>query len=499
MKRYRLSKTKYVQGIICPKALWLSIYAPEKQAPPSPGTEYRFKVGIEVGLLAQERFQDGVAIEIPSYLGAKAVEETRSVINSVPPAVFEAAFFFNNVLIRVDVLRRKSDQNGGSSTTWDLIEVKSTTTVKPEHLHDVAIQKYVLQGCGITVGGEYLMHINTACTYPDLSELFALEEISSRLSEAQILVPETLQRFEDVLNWEVEPKIDIGPHCDDPYECAFKGYCWRHVPDVSIFNIPRLKADQKTELIARSILRVEDLPAAYPLSDSQQKFVHLYRSGQPEIDAAGIRGQLTALDYPLYFLDFETDSPAVPRYPDTHPYEKIPFQYSCHCLEKSGSLSHFEYLHEELSDPRPPLARSLIESIGADGRIVVYNAGFERGVLKALAVQQPEWQDVLLGMADRLWDLLAIFRSYYFDSAFRGSNSIKNVLPVLVPDLSYEEMEVRDGITAQIVWNELLYLEDCEEKDSRISALRQYCSLDSLAMVEIFKVLWSRCCSGIGL
>ena len=102
-------------------------------------------------------------------------------------------------------------------------------------------------------------------------------------------------------------------------------------------------------------------------------------------------------------------------------------------------------------------------------------------------------------MADRLWDLLAIFRSYYFDSAFRGSNSIKNVLPVLVPDLSYEEMEVRDGITAQIVWNELLYLEDCEEKDSRISALRQYCSLDSLAMVEIFKVLWSRCCSGIGL
>lgn len=494
MKKYRLSKTKYVQGITCPKALWLSIYAPEKQAPPSPGTEYRFKVGIEVGLLAQECFHDGVAIKTPSYLAEKAVEETRSVIDSMPPAVFEAAFFFNNVLIRVDVLRRDFDQNGGT-TIWDLIEVKSTTTVKPEHLHDAAIQRYVLEGCGITIGGAYLMHINTTCTYPDLSKLFELEEVSSRVSEAQVLVPETLQRFEAVLNREMEPEIDIGPHCNDPYECAFKGYCWRHVPDVSIFNIPRLKADQKIELIARSILRIEDLPATYPLSDSQQKFVHLYRSGQPEIDAGGIRRQLAALDYPLYFLDFETDSPAVPRYPDTHPYEKIPFQYSCHCLEKIGSLSHCEYLHEDLSDPRPPLVRSLIESIGADGSIVVYNAGFERGVLKALAVQQPEWQEVLLGMAERLWDLLDIFRLYYFDSAFRGSNSIKNVLPVLVPGLSYEELEVQDGTMAQIVWNELLYLEDCEEKDSRLSALRQYCRLDSLAMVEIFKVLWTRYCS----
>jgi hypothetical protein len=130
---------------------------------------------------------------------------------------------------------------------------------------------------------------------------------------------------------------------------------------------------------------------------------------------------------------------------------------------------------------------------------VVYNAGFERGVLKALAVRQPEWQEMLLGMAERLWDLLDIFRLYYFDSAFRGSNSIKNVLPVLVPDLSYEGLEVQDGIMAQIVWNELLYLEESEEKSSRISALRQYCHLDSLAMVEIFKVLWSRYCSGIGL
>jgi hypothetical protein len=497
MKKYRLSKTKYVQGIICLKALWLSIYAPEKQAPPSAGTEYRFKVGIEVGLLAQERFHDGLAIETPSYLAAKAVDETRSVMDSRPPAVFEAAFFFNNVLIRVDVLRNDSDQYDGSSPIWDLIEVKSTTTVKPEHLHDVAVQKYVLEGCGITVGGVYLMHINTACTSPDLSELFTLAEVSSPVSEAQALVPERLQRFEEVLSLEVEPEIDIGAHCDKPYECAFKGYCWRHVPDVSIFNIPRLKADQKTELIARSILRIEDLPSAYPLSDSQQKFVRLYRNGQPEIDSAGIRGQLSALDFPLYFLDFETDSPAIPRYPGTHPYEKIPFQYSCHRLEKFDALSHCEYLHEELSDPRPYLVRSLIESIGGDGSIVVYNAGFERGVLKALAAQQPEWQEELLGMADRLWDLLDIFRLYYFDSAFGGSNSIKNVLPVLVPDLTYSELEVQDGTAAQIVWNELLYLEDCEEKDSRLSALRQYCRLDSLAMVEIFKVLWTRCCSDL--
>jgi hypothetical protein len=492
MTNYRLSKSKYVRGLICLKALWLTIHAPEKQAPPSAAVSYRFEKGIEVGLLAQGEFPGGITVQTPSYLAAEAVEETASVLQTAPSALFEAAFFYDNILVRVDVLRRCAGRDGGLAGTWDLIEVKSTTAVKPEHLGDVAVQQYVLQGCGLRLGGAYLMHLDPDCRYPDFSNLFRLADVGAASEQELRAVPETLERFKAALSRSEEPEVRIGPQCDDPYECPFKAYCWRQVPEVSIFNIPRLKAEQKVELISRDILKIEDLPPEYPLSETQSKFVSLYCSGRSEIDAGAIGEWLGLLRFPLYFLDFETDSPAVPRYDGTHPFEKVPFQYSCHRLEADGSLSHQEYLHGGPDDPRPSLARSLAAAVGGWGNIVVYNAAFERGVLASLAAGQPEFEQVLKDMIGRIRDLLELFRLYYLDPAFRGSNSIKNVLPVLVPGMSYEDLEVRDGTEAQMAWNRMIFLEPCPERRRLQAALLSYCRQDSLAMVEIFKVLQAR-------
>jgi len=481
---YRLSKSKYLTGLNCLKALWLTIRDPDKAAPPSPAQEYIFEQGTRVGLAAQERFPGGVLVAAPSYRAAEAIADTRALMTAGATALFEAAFFHDNILVRVDVLRRVE-----GTGSWDLIEVKSSTAVKPEHLPDLAIQRYVLDGCGVAVRRAFLMHVNPECTYPDLSDLFVQEDLTAAIEEPGRVIPRYLESFREALGRRRAPEVPIGAQCTSPYECPFIPWCWRRVPRVSIFNIPRLGAERKNELAARNLLRIEDLPAGVGLSAAQSRFVELYRRGAPEIDWPAIRRELAGLKYPLYFLDFETDSPAIPRYPGTHPYERIPFQYSCHRLEAGGALEHGEYLHTTAEDPRPEVGLALLQWIGPAGTLVAYNASFEKGVLQGLAEALPRYREGLLALASRLWDLLEIFRRHYQDPAFGGSNSIKSVLPVLVPGLSYDSLEVRDGTAAQAAWNRLLAARMPAERASLEAALRAYCRQDSLAMVEIYRVL----------
>jgi hypothetical protein len=477
-----LSKSKYLTGLNCLKALWLAAHEPYRASPPSAFQQHLFRQGREVGLRARAEFPGGRLISAPSSAAAKAVRDTREALEAGAGVLFEAAFVHRGVLVRVDVLKREGEG-------WEIIEVKSSTRVKEEHLPDVAVQSYVLAGSGLDVRSARLMHINRGAAYPELAELFVRPEISDLMEEHLEEVNENILGFKKVLGQSACPRVRIGLQCSRPHECSFKSYCWRHVPRVSVFNIPRLTEQSTEELLSRDILAIEDVPGAFPLSAGQQRFVALQRRRRPEIDWPAIRAQLDALTYPLYFLDFETDSPALPRFAGMHPFDKLPFQYSCHILHADGTLDTCEYLHTAGDDPRPPLARSLASRVGPRGRLVAYNASFEKQVLAGLAEQVNELSSELLDMAARLWDLLEIFRRHYADPRFAGSLSIKNVLPVLVPRLSYDTLAVRNGSDAQAVWNRLIGLEEGEEKARLARGLEAYCRQDTLAMVEIYRVL----------
>ena len=178
---------------------------------------------------------------------------------------------------------------------------------------------------------------------------------------------------------------------------------------------------------------------------------------QPIIDLAAIKRLIWDLEYPIHFLDFETDNPPIPRFDGLRPYQQFPFQYSCHVLHSDGALTHHEYLHTDMSDPRKPLLESLLNHVSDRGSVVVYNVGFERGVLKDLAIAFPEHAAILESIIDRLWDQLVIFQNHYNHPDFRGSNSLKDVLPVLVPRLCYEDLDVvQDGLAAQAVWDMMI-------------------------------------------
>jgi hypothetical protein len=208
-----------------------------------------------------------------------------------------------------------------------------------------------------------------------------------------------------------------------------------------------------------------------------------------EIDTAAIRERVSELEFPIYFFDLETFSPAIPRFEGLRPYDSLCFQFSCHVLGEDEKVEHFEFLEQGSEDPRIPFVNALLKVIGWQGSVVVYNASFERARLNELAQFFPEYEPDLKHIIHRLWDQLVIFKHWYLDPRFGGSNSIKRVLPVLVPQLSYSELKIQQGDEASWKWAEMIELLPGPEKDRIAQELLEYCKMDTLAMLEIHKMI----------
>jgi hypothetical protein len=478
-----LSKSLYLSGLQCHKRLWLEVNAPTRPAL-SAAQQRMVDQGTEVGKLARQFFPEGLLIDASFSQVEQAIAQTQSALQAGVTTLFEAAFRHDNIFVRCDILRRLGEQE------WELIEVKSATEVKNEHLDDLAIQKYVLAGCGLIVRQSSLMHINSQdCCFPDLSNLFVLEDVTIPVNARQTSISLLLDALRLVLKQTSTPNIPVGQHCHTPYPCPFKTQCWQHIPEKSIFTIPRLSSKKQTELLKRGIVHLNDLPANYPLTSPQRAYVDSVLNTTARIDYQGIAQKLNELEFPLHFFDIETDNPSIPRFNHLKPYSHFPFQYSCHILHADGKLAHGEYLHTNPDDPRIPWIDSLLTHVADQGSVIAYNASFESRILLQLANAFPHYAEFLVAIADRLWDLMDIFKLYYQHPDFCGSYSIKKVLPVLVPHLSYQALAVQQGDEAQAVWQGMIHLEAGEEKLQKIAALKAYCRMDTLGMVEIYRSL----------
>lgn len=484
-----LTKSNFMSGLQCHKQFWLTVKEPHRATPLNLAQQRIIDQGEVVGQYARRQFPTGHLIE--GY-GSGAIQATQEATLAVTPkaiaagttCLFEAAFNFDGVFIRCDILQQTS------ATTWELVEVKSSSKVKDEHYWDLALQQYILTQSGLSISATRLMHINTEdCFFPHMDNLFTLVDISAEVNSRLLEIPTKLDQFKSVLTHDSEPPLAIGKHCDQPNPCPFKEDCWQHIPEVSIFTIPRLDWKKKDALIAQGILAIADFPPGYRLSENQQTYVDAVLSNQPAIDQNAIARSLTQLEYPIHFFDFEAQNPAIPRFNGLKPYEQFPFQYSCHILGADGSIEHREYLHINQSDPRPALIAALTTDISPTGSVVVYHKSFEASLLRKLAKDFPQYAPQLEAIANRLWDLEDIFKYHYKHPGFRGSTSIKNVLPVLVPNLSYKTLNVQRGDQAQTIWEEMIACTDPIEKQRLVDDLRAYCQLDTLAMVEIHRSL----------
>ena len=483
-----LSKSRYCKGVQCPKILWLDKYKPEEAE--GDLSESIVANGILVGELARGYYGQYELVEYTEDKSSMAAQ-TRQYMEAGAGNIAEAAFCIDGLYCAVDLLHK----NGNG---YDLIEVKSSTEVKPVYIDDMAFQHYVLSRCGVTVNRVCLMHINRDYVRHgelEIRELFTLEDHTEAVKQKYDEVEANIQAIREYVDTETEPERDIDLYCKSPYDCLYYGYCARHIPEPSVFDICWLKSTRKYEYYHQGIISYEDIINRQPkLSEKQWRQVETAYYDRPDVVEAGaIKEFLDTLSYPLYHLDFETFQQAVPEYDGLRPYVQIPFQYSLHIEQTDGTLEHREYLAPEGTDPRRGLAESLCRDIPADVCVLAYNMRFERMVLQELAEWFPDLSAHLLAIKEHVHDLMVPFqKQHYYSKEMQGSFSIKYVLPALCPgdpDLDYHALEgVHNGTEASATFATLPQHTSDEIRVLRENLLR-YCCLDTLAMVKVLEKL----------
>ena len=489
-----LSKSKYCRLWQCAKQLWLDANHPELQTE-DPSREDRRTTGNEVGDLAMGLFGDYTEVTVLKDDGrpeiSAMIEKTKACVAAGMENICEASFSYEGLYCAVDILRR---QDGG----YAIYEVKSSAHEAEIYGVDIAYQKYVLEHCGVTVTGTYLVCINSDYIRGeelDITQLFKIVDMADWVALETPLIPSRLKLAEKTLASKEEPICDIGEHCTNPYDCAYWAYCSRHLPTPSVFDLYRLSGKKKFEYYRKGLVSYEDLLAVPKLNEKQLRQIQFQlKDCGNHIDKGGIQDFLNTLSYPIYFLDFETMQQVIPQFPGTKPYQQLPFQYSLHYIEApGGELKHQEYLAESGVDPRRAIAESLCRDIPWNVCVTAYNKGFECGRLKELAAQFPDLAGHLLNIQDNIRDLLTPFQSgYYYNRAMGGSFSIKSVLPALFPDdpsLDYHNLEgVHNGSEAMTVFPKIKDMPSEEQVIARKNLLA-YCKLDTYAMVKVWEAL----------
>lgn len=484
----RISKSRFIAGVQCLKRLYWQVHAPELAAQPDAASEAIIEQGREVGMLARRLFPGGV--EVCERSLDQAIRTTCELSgNPQVQAIFEGVFEHEGVLVRVDILQRRRDKR------WRLIEVKSTSDLKDHHLEDVAIQYRVVSRSGLDVAAMSLAHVNRGYVFDggdiDVRRFFKIRNLTRRVERLQPKLTFQLRSEFAVLAMPNAPDIAPGRHCTDPVTCEYFERCNPPRRNDHIGFLPRIHASAIEELNAIGVDSIMDIPDDFDLSEIQRRAAACVQTGQPWFDPQ-LRDVLGGLVYPLYFADFETVNPAIPRYAGMRPYDHLAFQWSVHVQRQPGAEpEHYEFLAEHTSDPQRDFITSLSAALGESGSVAVYSS-FESQRLSELASWFPEFADRIGAIQSRLFDLLPVVRENVYHPAFAGSYSIKSVLPALVPEMTYDGMQVANGQEAGLAWESLAGGSlDCGEHARIRKALLDYCALDTLAMVRLLEKLRS--------
>ena len=479
-----LSKTLFIKGLQCHKALYLQKYHPELKDDVSDAKEALFSSGRDVGVFAQQLFPGGVEIPYEDQALSDQIKQTQTEIKKGTATICEAAFSYKGAFCKVDILNK-------GKKGWEIYEVKSSTGMKDVYYDDVAFQYYVLKNTGLSVSKASLVHLNNQYVKNGeikANKLFTIQDLTKIAKKMKPDISRELKKQRKMLKGDI-PDIDIGEYCDNPYDCDFAGYCWSHIPENSIFDL-RERGVNKFDLYRQGIIRMKDIPKDM-LNFKQGIQVKGTLKKKNHIIKANIRNFLKSLWYPLYFLDFETFMLPIPLFDGTRPYQQIPFQYSLHYLKrKRAKLKHHEFLASPNCDQRKELTGKLINEIPGNACVLAYNMSFEVKILESMAAWFPEYSDRIEAIIGNMRDLMAPFRSKdCYSWQMNGAYSIKLVLPALVPGLNYDEMEISNGGMAMDAYSTMCQTEDPRELERIRKALFEYCKLDTLGMVKIVEKL----------
>ena len=470
---YRLTKTAYLNFLKCPQEFWLEYHEPLLVAEP-------------ITLEHEHLRQQGYAVE---NLVRKLARFQPSDDHAVD---FQRIFQTADLAARSDVV--VTDTATGEI---DIYEIKSTNSVKDEHYDDVAFQKVAAERMGARVRNTYIITMNGEYVRAgsiDVEQLFTVTDVTAETNARLADTEDRIQMAFDYLTTVPEPSL--AEYCfDKKLDCRFLKLHFQGLPDYTVFDITFLKHDKRRDLLNRGIIDIRDVPDDFPLSPKQRSQVDVARSGATIIDHEAIARRMDAWEYPLQFLDYETFAYAIPQFDGVRPFQQMVFQYSLHTIDRPGALvSHSEYLSHGDDNPPRPVAEHLRDAMPDIGTVFVWYEAFEKGRNDEMAAMFPDLADFFAAVNAKTVDLMKIFSdSLYIHPDFKGRTSIKKVMPVLVPSLSYDDLGISGGLTATIKWFRAATWRNMNdtERQQTFNDLREYCTLDTLAMVEIYNALKS--------
>jgi hypothetical protein len=442
-KKHLLSKSTFMLGCQCPKRLYLHKFKPELRNPDDEEQASVFSSGTNVGLIARKLFPGGVNAESPdSFSYHLSVELTQKYIQEGATIIYEAYFNYDEALCAIDILVKENNN-------WQAYEVKGSTKIKEQFILDAAFQYHVVTQSGINLEDISIVYLNNQYVKRgdiDVQKLFIKKSVLNEALEQQSFIKENITQFKTLNSKRNEPKVAVGEQCFKPYDCDFTNYCWANEEEVTEQNSTR---------------------QAFINKDYLKEFID-------------------KLQYPLFYFDFETLLKAIPEFDESRPYQQIPFQYSLHIQQNMDSvLQHVAFLGDGINDPREDLIKVLLEELGNRGSIIVWNKTFEISRLKEIARDFPQYEIEINKIIERIVDLMVPFRKkQYYHPDFNESYSIKKILPILVPELSYNELIIQDGMSASATYSGLKN-QTMEMQNQQREQLLKYCKLDTLAMVRI--------------
>ena len=480
-----LSKSRIMSSLQCLKRVHLEVNRKDL-VHYSKATEAAFKLGHQVGDKAIELYggEDGTFIEYNGGNFAGALAKTEQIMTSMfPTPVFEATLQHGGVLVREDVLLPVETESGNS---WRVVEVKASTKVKPEHIHDCAVQAWVHLGAGYPLERISLAHVDKQFVYQgggDYRGLFAEHDLTEQVMNLQPAVPIWVEQAKGAVSGPM-PEVPVGQHCSQPYECPFIDFCW---PNDTRYPIAGLGGSKKKlgVWVMDGYCDICDVPSWEITAENQLRIHRVTLTGEPEL-LPDARRFTESLPYPRFYLDFETAAPAIPVWPGTRPYQVLPFQWSCHIERSPGVMEHAEFLDLSGEPPMRVLAEQLIRDLESAGPVLMYTS-YERGVIEGLAAMLPDLAMALLGIVERLVDLHPVTKASYYHPDMLGSWSIKAVLPTIAPDMDYEKLEgIQEGNAASAAYLEAIGPQTTPERKEQIrEELLKYCMHDTEAMVRL--------------
>ncbi len=482
-----LSKSDYMLYLRHPAWLWIKKHAKNILPEIDASLQARFDEGHEFESYAEALYPNLVRLGFSDFTSYQALPSiTLKAWQDGACSVAQGRYEDGPLTCISDIVTRDGDG-------FVLTEIKSGTSVKPEHTFDLAFQRVVLEGAGFLITRCEVAHV--CRTYvregeiepQDLVSITDItEDVAAQIENTKVRIRQAIEVARSSSIPDPAPEIARLQSYGDWLEIREK--LEPPLSQNSIHRLPFMNAEKASELIAKGIKSINEIDDPSTLSKSTRRYLRARANGGRTVQIDELDRFLSGITYPVHYFDYETSQSLLPPWNGTRPYQQVPFQYSLHIQrEPNGAFEHREYLHHDANNPIPALLARLREDVADVGSVLVWYEAFEKTRNKEMATAFPEYADFLKALNARVIDLMKPFSEEIInDPAFEGSASIKKVLPALLPKLSYADLEIQEGASASRLWKEVtLTNPDAPRRIKVYADLVEYCTRDTWAMVAI--------------